>query len=661
MHLRVFLIIKGIIHTDAPLFCVGYTMISIENLAKSYGGNRLFTGASFKINSRERIGLVGRNGHGKTTLFRMIIGVEEPDKGAVSIPRHYRIGYVSQTIEFTQATVLQEGMQGLGEAESDHYWKVEKILAGLGFRPQDMQRRPETFSGGFQVRLNLAKILVSEPDLLLLDEPTNYLDITSIRWIQGFLQRWPREVMLITHDWGFMDKIVTHVVGIHRKKMRKISGDTGKYYERIAQDDEIFEKTRLNDERRCKEVQQFISRFRAKARLAGMVQSRIKTLSKMEKKNKLEKLKTLEFAFRSRPYRAKHVCSVEDLGFAYENHVPLIDGFNLTLQNGDRVCVVGKNGQGKTTLLKLLAGSLSPCQGSVTYHPLVVKGIFEQTHIQTLHQAHTVEEEILQADDGVDKQTARNICAAMLFAKDEALKKISVLSGGEKNRVVLGKILATPVNLLLLDEPTNHLDMDACDALLAAIDSFEGTVVMVTHNEMFLHALAQRLIVFQEDDILVFDGSYQEFLETQGWHEESSAFKTSTKNAEFTATPVKITKKELRRRRSEIIAARSRVLKPLEARIAQMEDDIDAQEKKLDELNTAMLQASQAQDGPKIEELGRSIHSCHTIIEQRFEALEETTLALEQKRVQFDGQMAELEEEGFKDSRVQVKGKMIKS
>ena len=293
-------------------------MISVENLTKSFGKYILFDGISFKLNSRERIGLVGRNGHGKTTLFRLVAGMDQPDSGNILTPKSYRIGYVQQHIDFSKRTVLEEAMTGLADSEKDHSWKAEKILAGLGFSLTDMQQPPETFSGGFQVRLNLAKALVSEPDLLLLDEPTNYLDITSIRWIERFLINWPHELMLITHDRSFMDKIVTHTLGIHRRKVRKIAGDTGKYYAQIALDEEVYEKTRLNDEKRRKEIELFISRFRAKARLANMVQSRIKTLSKMTRQEKLDKVKNLEFSFQTQPFSAKHVLTVRNLGFGFD-------------------------------------------------------------------------------------------------------------------------------------------------------------------------------------------------------------------------------------------------------------------------------------------------------------------------------------------------------
>lgn len=618
-------------------------MISIENLTKSFGSQILFEGMSFKINSRERVGLVGRNGHGKTTLFRLIIGEEQLDLGTIIIPRNYRIGYVRQHLEFTEDTVLKEAMKGLPEEACDHYWKVEKILAGLGFSEEDMQQHPKEFSGGFQVRLNLARVLVSEPDLLLLDEPTNYLDITSIRWIERFLMNWPHELMLITHDRSFMDKLVTHTIGIHHKKARKVTGNTEKYYAQIAQEEEIYEKTRINDERRRKEIEQFITRFRAKARLANLVQSRIKTLKKMEKREKLETLKTLDFSFRSRPFHGKHVLGCKNVTFSYDQKIPLIRNLDITIKAGDRVCVIGKNGKGKTTLLKLLAGVIMPQDGEIVCNPGTTKGFFEQTNINNLVDSRTVEEEILYSNPDIDRQTVRNICGGMMFEGDDALKKIGVLSGGEKSRVMLGKLLVTPVNLLLLDEPTNHLDMESCDAMLAAIDSFKGTVIMVTHNEMFLHALAERLIVFQDDLVYMFEGSYQRFLEKGGWKDEALRLEPARKDEENVKLHSKLTKKEIRRKRSEIVTQRSKTLKPFEQRIARVENDIESYEQKLNELNNAMLEASQAQDGARIVALSRSIHTCQSAIDNLFDELEELTGTFEEQNAVFEQKFEQLE------------------
>ena len=635
-------------------------MISIENLSKGYGGQVLFDRASFQIGSRERVGLVGRNGHGKTTLLRLITGAEAADDGSVTIPKNYRIGYVQQHLTFSRPTVLEEGMTGLVEAEKDHSWKVEKILVGLGFSEADMGRAPEEFSGGYQVRLNLAKVLVSEPDLLLLDEPTNYLDITSIRWIIRFLNAWPRELLLITHDRGFMDQTVTHVVGIHRQKVRKVSGSTEKYYSQLAQDEEVYEKTRLNDQRKRKEIELFISRFRAKARLANMVQSRVKTLAKMEKKDKLQAMDTLDFSFRTKPFSAKHVMRVDELTFGYDPSTTLIQKLDFSVNAGDRIGIIGNNGRGKTTLLKLLAGDLKPGAGEVVYNPNVEIGFFEQTNVQSLVDERTVEEEILYAHPATDRQQARNIAGAMMFSGDDALKRVSVLPGGEKSRVMLGKLLATPVNLLLLDEPTNHLDMDACDAMLAAIDSFSGTVIMVTHNELFLQALAQRLIIFQEDGVHVFEGGYQDFLERWGWEEEGGGFGSPRKKkaqtteaavekaeapAEKTEPRLKISKKELRRMRSALVAERSRALKPLAKKISDLESRIETGEIELARLNQEMVAAAEKSDGSRIATLSRDIHQCQAGIDRLFNELETVSEDHDRQRADLDEKLAALESE----------------
>ena len=616
-------------------------MINVENLTKSFGGQTLFEGVSFMLNSRERLGIVGRNGHGKTTIFKLIAGEELPDSGSITIPKNYRISYVRQELNFTQDTALKECMTSLCEDERDHYWKAEKILAGLGFSKEDNKRHPLEFSGGFQVRLNLAKALASDPDLLLLDEPTNYLDIASIRWIERFLLNWPHEVMLITHNRSFMDKLATHIVGINRKKIRKIAGNTEKFYNQMAQEEEIYEKTRIKDEQRQKEIKQFVTRFRAKARLANLVQSRIKTIAKMEKKEKLEKIKTLDFSFCYSPFPGKQVMSAQNLSFSYDLKKPVIENFNITISAGDRVCVVGKNGKGKTTLLKLLAGELNPKSGKINSNPNVTMGFFEQTNVKTLINSRTVEDEILYSGSNVDRQLVRNVCGAMMFGGDDALKKISVLSGGEKSRVMLGKLLVAPVNLLLLDEPTNHLDMESSDALLAAIDNFDGAVIMVTHNEMFIHALAKRLIVFQNDRISVFEGNYQRFLDVKGWEDESET--ASLKNENGKNLNSKLSKKELRRRRSEIIAMRGKIIKPLEKRIAVIENNIESHEKKLNEFNEAIQEASQQQNGSKIGELSQSIHTCRLAIDNLFDELEDLTDKLDKQSTEFEKKLEMLD------------------
>ncbi|HOS98166.1 MAG TPA: ATP-binding cassette domain-containing protein, partial [Deltaproteobacteria bacterium] len=412
----------------------------------------------------------------------------------------------------------------------------------------------------------------------------------------------------------------------------------------IAQDEEIYEKTRINDERRRREIEEFIAQFRAKARLVGLVQSRIKLLGKLERKEKLEKIKSLEFSFRSTPFIAKYALQAKDLTFSYNPDTELIKEFSILIRPGDKVCVIGPNGKGKTTLLRLLAGQLRPQSGEVVYNPKAVRGVFEQTNIKTLVDSRTVEEEIAASASGLDRQAVRNICGAMMFEGDYALKRIGVLSGGEKSRVMLGKLLATPLNILLLDEPTNHLDMETSDALLAALDSFDGTVVMVTHNEMFLHALAERLIIFHHDVVEVFEGGYQRFLDKGGWGDEDLVQSVARKVAPAEHEDGRLTKKELRKKRSEIITERSRVIAPLETRIRQVEAGIEKHEQILKQLHKEIQQATLAKEGKRIFEISQSIMESEQAIEAYFSELEDLHASLERRQAEYDERLAEVSE-----------------
>ena len=617
-------------------------MIVVEDLWKSYGQQVLFEGISFKINRRERVGVVGRNGHGKTTLFRLIAGLELPDKGQIIRPKKYLIGYVEQEPRFEAATVLAEASRGLRPEESGETWRVAKVLAGLGFSSQDFARHPAELSGGFQVRLNLARALLSPYDLLLLDEPNNYLDITSIRWLTRYLTDWPGELMLITHDRSFMDAVVTDILGIHRRRAKKIKGNTEKYYQQIALEEETYEKTRLNDERKRREIEVFISRFRAKARLANLVQSRIKTLAKMEKKEKLEKLATLDFAFRSQPSYTKYVLSMDGVSFGYEPEKPLIDNFSLTVAAKDRVFIIGPNGQGKTTLIRLMAGLLPPQKGQVVIPQKVALGVYEQGGILGLNEERTVLEEVMSADPEGDPQRARYICGTMMFEGDEALKKIRVLSGGEKSRVLLAKLLVRPVNLLLLDEPTNHLDLESCDALLAALDNFDGAVVMVTHNEMILRALAERLVVFQSGRIFVYEGDYNRFLEKIGWEEEKDqrALTGAKPEVGLKSWP---SKKDLRRRRSELLAVKSAVLKPIEERLRALEKMVEMRDREIQAIKEAIIEASQQNRGQTIGELTKKWRAYEKELNSWLEEMDQCLKDYETKKKDFEKRLQELE------------------
>ncbi|MFH1389936.1 MAG: ABC-F family ATP-binding cassette domain-containing protein [Candidatus Margulisiibacteriota bacterium] len=580
-------------------------MLQVNNLSLSFTGHDLFDKISFTVHSGERIGLVGRNGSGKTTLFKLITGEIAPEEGTISLPKNYTVGYLKQHLSFNEPTVLREACLGLQPGEEDQIWKAEKILSGLGFSENEFDRSPADFSGGFQVRLNLAKVLLSEPHLLLLDEPTNYLDIISIRWLKKFLQRWNNELMIITHDRDFMNSVTTHTLGIHRLKAKKIEGDTAKLFAQIAVEEESYGKTLQKEQKKREEAMEFINRFRAQAARASLVQSRIKALEKMGKKEELVKVSELGFRFNSVEFEANYLMRAENITFGYIPNRLLIENLSIDIGKNDRICVIGKNGKGKSTLLRLLAGELQPQVGEINRHPDCRIGYFGQTNIERLNLKLTIEEELHQLRPDMKYSDIRKTCGAMMFTGDLALKKISVLSGGEKSRVTLGKILLSPTNLLLLDEPTNHLDVESCDSMIAAMDEFPGAVIIVTHSEMFLHHLANRLIIFNEDRVFVFEGSYQEFLDKIGW--EPDAPKKAKKSARH---------KEPKR------TDHSKQRQAIISKTAEVEKRIDEEELALEAVNLEIAQASGKKSGAEIQQLQISAHQHQQAVDSGYKELE---------------------------------------
>ena len=518
-------------------------MIIASNLEKSFGPQVLFEDVSFLINKGERIGLVGKNGTGKSTLFKMIMGEDKQDSGTISTPKDYKIGSLDQHIHFTKPTVIDECIEALPtEKQWDHY-KAEIILSGLGFSDSDFQKDPTTFSGGFQVRINLCKALLADPNMLLLDEPTNYLDILSLRWLKDYLNKWPGEMILITHDRDFMDKVTTHTLGLHRKQARKVTGGTIKFYELIIQEEETYEQTRKNLENKRKEMQSLVDRFRAKASKATMAQSRLKMMEKMGTMEKLDTEKNLGFRFNHLPCPGKMILNVKNLSFSYdgkpENNI--FSDISFSIGRRDRIAIIGANGKGKSTLLNCLANELTPNSGSIVPHPSARLGHFGQTNIDRLEPKNKVLDEILRSNPNLSLQAAHSICGAMMFDGDLSKKKVSVLSGGERSRVLLGKIISHPTNLLLLDEPTHHLDVESIEALIEELNDYAGALVIVTHSELILKALAKNLIIFHQGRAEYFHGGYEDFLEKVGWEGEPVAEKK---------VKTKINKKDARKLRA---------------------------------------------------------------------------------------------------------------
>lgn len=590
-------------------------MIQINNLTKSYGTRILFENLNLKLSSGQKIGFVGRNGSGKSTLFKIILGEEPYDEGEILIPKNYRIGTLRQHLHFTHKTVRDECASVLtGDAQHDVY-KVEKILFGLGFTLDDLDKDPLSFSGGYQIRLNLVKLLVTEPNLLLLDEPTNYLDIVSLRWLGAFIRSFEGEVILITHDRDFMDSVSTHTMGLRRRNVSIIKGGSAKYYEMMAGEDELYVKTKINHDKKREELIDFIARNKARASTAVMAQSKAKELEKMGIMESLEGEKDLSFSFSYRPTPAKIIMEVKNLSFGYTENDLLFQNLSFALEAKKCLAIIGKNGKGKSTLLNTLAGVLAPA-GDIITHPSTAIAHFGQTNIDRLDKNRTISEEIQSADNTLQNVKVRSICGTMMFSGDDADKKIAILSGGERSRVMLGKIIATPANLLFLDEPTNHLDMQSIDSLCDAVKRFEGSVVIVTHSEMLLRSLADQLIIFREGGAEFFDGGYDEFLEKIGWDEESADV---PKPAKTTQIP---NKKEQKQQRAELIQERSRLLNPLKKEINYCENTIMKLEETLKESHALLIAYSEQGENYKLQELSKSVSADEKMIEELFERLE---------------------------------------
>ncbi len=493
-------------------------MIRVVGLGLAFHGKYIFEDVNLNINSQEKIGLIGRNGSGKSSFIKIILGQLEADNGKIVIPNYYQIGCLEQHLKFKHDSIIDEMASVLTEERAYELWKGEKILQGLGFSEDDMLSDPNTFSGGYQVKINLAKLLLLEPDLLLLDEPTNYLDIHSTKWLKSFLKKWPTELILITHDRAFMDSIITHTITIHRGLFRKTPGTTQKIKEQIAKEEELHEKARESQERKRKETQEWIDRFKSKASMASRAQSKVKALEKQKVYDKLTDVRNLEFQFNYLPYKSKKpLLTVENITFGYPDAEILIKDFSLEINAEDKICVIGKNGKGKSTLLKLISKAMPTTQGTIIQNDKVETGYFGQMNIDRLHGHNTVCEEIQAANQSASESDVRKVCSRVLFSGDDAKKKIAILSGGERSRVMLGKILIKQANLLFLDEPTNHLDMESADSLMLAIQQFQGAVVMVTHDELYLKKIANKLIIYDDGKVFMFNDSYDDFLRRVGW------------------------------------------------------------------------------------------------------------------------------------------------
>jgi ATPase subunit of ABC transporter with duplicated ATPase domains len=537
-------------------------LISLANINKQYGRQLVFVDASFQLNPGEKVGLVGPNGAGKTTLFRMIVGEEVPDDGEVTVPRRTTIGYFRQDVEeMSGRSVLDEAIAGSGrlgdlhhelealqhamedparademdriltrfgqvQEEYEHLGgytleaQAREVLHGLGLADDQIDADVGRLSGGWKMRVALARVLLGKPDVLLMDEPTNHLDIESIIWLEQFLKALPGALLMTSHDREFMNRIVGKIAEIDAGEITVYSGNYDFYERERAIREANLQASYARQQAMLAKEQRFIDRFRTHAAKAAQVQSRIKALDKIEKIELPKKRQVVKFEFRAPPRSGDQVVVVEDLHKAFGQRV-IYDGLNLTVRRGERWAVMGKNGAGKTTLLRMVAGAMSPDSGEVRLGASLKLGYFAQQSLDVLDPDLTIIEQ-LQKDfphDGLG--VLRTLAGAFQFSGDDVDKKIRALSGGEKSRLAMARMLYDPPNFLVLDEPTNHLDLATKEMLVEALKDFEGTMIFVSHDRMFLRGLGSRVLELGGEtgtshDPLVYPGSYVEYVQKTG-------------------------------------------------------------------------------------------------------------------------------------------------
>ncbi|HEY9900307.1 MAG TPA: ABC-F family ATP-binding cassette domain-containing protein [Pantanalinema sp.] len=531
-------------------------MIAFNSVSKFQSKKFLFKDASFQINPGERVGLVGPNGAGKTTLFRLIMREESPDEGSITVPERFTIGYFSQNpAGAVDLSVLEAALAGCGEAHRlgalieelsnklsdpeledmdkvleelgeaqaafealggyDLEQRAQEILSGLGFSADEQQRPVASFSGGWRMRIELAKVLLQNPDALVMDEPTNHLDVESIIWLEEFLDRFKGAIFMTSHDRDFMNRLVKKIVAVEYGGISVYSGNYDFYEAEAAQRLTNLEAAAKRQEKALEKEEEFIARFKARASHAAQVQSRVKMIEKMDRIEVPKELRAVDFQWPACPRSGEQVVTVSGVGKAYGDKT-VLKGASFEVKRLERVALLGVNGAGKSTMLKMIADQLIPDQGEVKLGASLLPAYFAQHQTEILDGNKTVYETVQEAAPTTSRSSIQNILGSLLFSGDDVEKKVSVLSGGEKTRLVLARIIANPVNFLILDEPTNHLDMRTREILLSALQSFEGTLVFVSHDRHFLRDIATKVILIDQGTTTEYLGGLSHFLEKNG-------------------------------------------------------------------------------------------------------------------------------------------------